>query len=149
VLLHLIGTPEDFIHVIEHGSTAAPYIVICGHGDENGLVFGEYGEGIDVSALKQGSMPPHIIAKHVSLPGKVVLSTACGLGSTAFGTAFLRGGVAAYIASHGYPEGADAALFIHMFFYQILQKQSDVNSSLYAVQNFDAEFGMFKIFAAS
>lgn len=122
VLLHLIGTPEDFLRVIGQGETAPHYIVICGHGGETGLVFGEYGEGIDVAALERGSMPPAAIAGRVKLPGRIVISTACETGSKAFGEAFLTGGVAAYIAPDGSADGADAALFVHLLFHQILRK---------------------------
>jgi len=96
VFLHLIGTPQDFLRVIGQGDAAPRYTVICGHGDQTGLVFGEFGEGIDVTALERGSMPPAALTGRVDLPGKIVLSTACRTGSSAFAEAFLGGGVAAY-----------------------------------------------------
>jgi hypothetical protein len=46
VLLHLVGTPEDFLRILAQGEAAPRCIVIWGHGDENGLVFGAYGNGI-------------------------------------------------------------------------------------------------------
>jgi hypothetical protein len=109
-------------------------------------LFGEFGEGIDASTLEDGSMPPEVIARRISLPGKVFLSTACGMGSAAFGDAFLKGGVAAYIAPEGYPDGADAALFVHIFFQQIFCRQMPVSSAVVTAQNYDEEYGMFKIF---
>jgi hypothetical protein len=146
VTLHLIGTPEDFLSVIGQGSAAAPYIILCAHGDEHGLIFGEFDAGIDASTLKEGSMPPEVIAKRISLPGKVFLSTACGTGSAAFGDAFLKGGVAVYIAPEGYPDGADAALFVHILFQQIFCREMPVRSAVVTAQNYDEEYAMFKIF---
>jgi hypothetical protein len=149
VLLHLIGTPEDFLKVIEQGENAPRYVVICGHGNENGFIFGAYGGTIDTSALQQGAMPPSSIAERVDLPRKFVVSTACGTGSKAFGEAFRKGGVAAYIAPNGYPEGADAGLFIHLLFDQILRKRTSPDSALRHVREYDAEFGMFTLFSVS
>jgi hypothetical protein len=42
VTLHQPGTPKDFLLVLGQGKDAPAFLVICGHGDENGLVFGEY-----------------------------------------------------------------------------------------------------------
>jgi hypothetical protein len=54
VTLHLIGTPEDFLSVIAQGSAAATYTILCAHGDEHGLIFGEFGDDIDASTLEEG-----------------------------------------------------------------------------------------------
>ncbi len=148
VLLHLIGTPEDFLRVIGQGEAAPRYLVICGHGDDNGLVFGEYGNGIGMAALRQGSMPPEVIAGRVNLPGCVVISTACGTGSNAFGMAFLKGGLAAYIAPEEYPEGADAALFVRLLFHQFLRKGAKPGAAFRHVQSYDEEFSKFTFFPA-
>lgn len=145
VLLHLIGTPEDFLRVVAQGESAPRYVVICGHGNEKGLVFGEYGEGIDVSALQDGCMPSVAIAERANLPGRILISTACGTGSTGFGEAFVKGGVAAYIAPDGYPDGADAGLFVHLLFDQILRKGELPASALRQVQRYCPEFGHFTL----
>jgi hypothetical protein len=147
VLLHPIGTPEDFLRVIAQGDAAPRYVVICGHGDETGLVFGEYGEGIDTVALKRGSMPPTRIAERVRLPGRIVVSTACRTGSAAFGEAFRKGGVAAYIGPDGYPDGSAAALFVHLLFDQLLHKAASPAAALRHVHGYDADLGMFTLFS--
>src|SRR5262249_42529973 len=36
VTLHQPGTPNDFLLVLGQGSDASAFLVICGHGDENG-----------------------------------------------------------------------------------------------------------------
>lgn len=146
VSLHLLGTPHDFLQVVRQGSAAPGYIVICGHGDERGLVFGEYGEDIDVSLLDRGSLPPSAFAGLVDLPGKVVVSTACATGTKAFKEAFVQGGVSAYVAPSDYPEGADAGLFIHILFYQLLRKNVSVGAAVHKVQSYDPELTMFGMF---
>lgn len=149
VTLHLIGTPEDFLRVVGQGAAAPRYMVICGHGDENGLVFGEYGDGVVVSVLDNGSMPPDVIANRANLPDKVVVSTACKTGARPFGRAFLNGGATAYIAPDGYPDGADVGLFVHLLFHQILRQHVSPSVALRNVQRCDSGFGMFVLFEGS
>ena len=69
VLMHLVGTPGDFLRVVAQGEQAPAYLVICAHGDDVGLVFGEYAPHIDTAMLVEGSLPPEVIARHVDLPG--------------------------------------------------------------------------------
>ncbi|TWG94228.1 hypothetical protein L598_003700000050 [Mesorhizobium sp. J18] len=147
VLLHLIGTPEDFLRVLEQGDAAPRYIVICGHGDDHGIVFGAFDESIDVSALERGSMPPRAIAERANLPSRIVVSTACATGSGEFGRPFLNGGVAAYIAPEGYPDGGDAALFVHVLFHQMLQEGSSPGAALERVRAYEDRFATFTMFA--
>jgi hypothetical protein len=146
VSFHLIGTPQDFLRVIGQGEAAPRYIVICGHGDETGLVFGDYGEGINVTSLKHGAMPAAAMAARVNLPGKVVVSTACRTGSSAFGEAFLGGGVAAYIAPAAYPDGSAAALFVHLLLHRILSKGDSPASAFRQLHSCGDEFGSFTLF---
>jgi hypothetical protein len=130
VMFHLVGTPGDFLLVLGQGATAPRYVVISGHGDERGLAFGEYGPGIDVTDLVDGAMPPARIAGRVDLPGRIVVSTACGSGSQAFSEAFIGGGVAAYIAPTGYPDGSMVGLFVHILFHQLLCKAVSPEAAL-------------------
>lgn len=146
VLLHLIGTPEDFLRVIEQGDAAPRYMVICGHGDANGLIFGEYGDEIGVTSLDRGSMPPKAIAERVKLPGTVVVSTACATGSKAFGGAFLAGGASAYIASPDYPEGDATGLFVHILFHQLLRRGEPPVDALRHARRYDPDFETFNLF---
>jgi hypothetical protein len=53
VILHQPGTPEDFLLVLAD-EDAPQFIVICAHGDDNGIVFGTYAPHIDTSCLVHG-----------------------------------------------------------------------------------------------
>jgi len=111
------GTPKDFLRVLGQGEAAGSALVICAHGDADGFVFGEYAPGIDTSFLINGSMPAHAIAGNVHLPRRIVVSTACGTGTAPFAKAFIDGGVSAYMAPSGEPEGKDVPLFLHHLFH--------------------------------
>jgi hypothetical protein len=145
VALHQPGTPADFLLVLGQGEEAPGFIVICGHGDENGLVFGEYAPDIDTSCLVRRSMPARALAAKVDLPGRVVLGTACGTGSSEFGRAFIAGGVRAYIAPASYPEGAAALLFVHHFFYSIPCCGTEPEAAYLHAGSYDEESGKFTL----
>ena len=80
-LLHNIGTPGDFLKVLAQEDTAPPFLVISGHGGNQGIVFGDYVKGIDVSMLIDGFMPPHAIAVRVRPPGCAIVHFACDGGT--------------------------------------------------------------------
>ncbi|WP_448950659.1 hypothetical protein [Labrys neptuniae] len=122
VTLHLPGTPGDFLLCLGQGTRAGDLVVLSGHGDANGLVFGEFDPTIDTTCLVEGSLPPGRLAGHVNLPGRCVISTACLTGGEAFAEAFLAGGARAYLAPADYPDGADVPLFLHHFCHGLLQR---------------------------
>ena len=123
VLAHRVGTPSDFLRVLGQGDQAPRYMVILGHGDENGLVFGEYGGAVDVSMLRDGSLPPEAIEPHVDLPGCTVLSYSCVGGTDAMARAFLAGGVAAYIGCRTEVQTVALTLFLLHFLFGTLHKK--------------------------
>jgi hypothetical protein len=113
VLLHAIGTPTDFLKVIAQGAHAPRYMLIMGHGTEEGLYFGDYGPAeIDTSMLRNRSMPPEVIQQHVYLPGCTVISAFCAGGKAAMAQAFLKGDVAASIGCRTSPDAVALNVFL-------------------------------------
>ncbi len=106
VTLHLPGTPEDFLTLIAGGELVHQHLIICGHGDENGFVFGDHIADIDTSMLVEGSLPPSVVAEHARLDGKIVLSTCCETGGKAFADAMVeKGGQRSMSLPMARPEG--------------------------------------------
>jgi hypothetical protein len=149
VTLHLPGTPEDVLLVLGQGEPAPPYLVLCGHGDEQGFVLGEFGAEIDTSALVGESLPPAAMAARAHLPNRIVISTACATGTAAFADAVLGGGVAAYIAPDGYPSGASVPLFIHLLFHQLLVRGASLEAAWRRAAGYDDETRAFVLAAKS
>lgn len=124
VLLHSVGTPSDFLQVIAQGQNAPRYMIIIGHGTQDGLDFGEYGPSdIDTSMLHNGAMPPEVIRQHVNLPGCTVFSYSCEGGSQTMAEAFLSGGLAAYIGCRAGPDVAAMNLFLFHFLHGVTAKK--------------------------
>ena len=149
VLLHLPGTPADFLLVLGASGSPAKYLVISGHGDDAGLIFGDYAPEIDTGCLTQGRLSPLTLAEHIALPGKIVVSTACEAGTPAFASAFLGGGVEAYIAPSGSPEGADAVLFVHRLFHQLLARRRPLARAFAHAADDDETNAMFACYGSA
>ena len=137
VVLHQPGTPSDFMLLLGQGEDAPDFIVICAHGDENGIVLASFASQIDTTGLIEGSLPATTLFGRVHLPGSVVLSTACSTGLGQFATAFLDGGARAYIAAPDYPEGDDVLLFVHHFFHEILCRASTPEAAYARARAYD------------
>jgi hypothetical protein len=146
VSFHQPGTPEDFLLILGQSDTPPTYLILCGHGDEVGFVFGAYGSGIDTSSLVGESMPPASVAARARLSGRVVVSTACLTGTESFGQAFVGGGAAAYIAPEGYPDGTTPPLFIHHLFHQLLVHGVSLEQAWRHAAGYDDESRMFVLF---
>ncbi|MBV9863953.1 MAG: hypothetical protein JO316_01235 [Abitibacteriaceae bacterium] len=123
VVVHHIGTPADFIKVIEQGENAPRYMIIMGHGTKDGLHFGDYGVPVDTSMLHNDLMPPEAICEHTKLPGCTVFSFSCYGGNKAMAEAFLAGDVSAYIGCRTGPDTTAMALFLFHFLFGVLSKQ--------------------------
>ncbi|MGE8583891.1 hypothetical protein J8N08_05945 [Agrobacterium tumefaciens] len=150
VRLYLPGTPEDILVCLKQPDNPPPYLIISGHGDENGLVVGECDTEITRTELKNGSMHADILSGNIDLRDTVVFSTACCTGSQDFAKVFIEGRAHAYIASHGYPDGAATPLFVHLFFYQLLIRKSSLEDALLSANMLDGDGELaFTLFTAS
>ncbi len=129
VLMHHIGTPEDFIRVMSMPD-GAPYWVISAHGHEEGLVFGDYGPGVTQVALRKGCLPWAALRGKMKGAGACVFSTACfGNHAVARGV-FLEAGFSPYISAADEPEGADIPLAAHLFFHAVLVRRMPLHQAV-------------------
>ena len=122
VTLHRPGTPGDSLKIIALRENAPRYLIICGHGTEDGLYFGEYIPEIDTSMLRNECLPAAAIQETVSLPGCTIISATCYGGQPSMAEAFLAGGVKAYIGSPEAPDGMAMNVFLVNFFYAVMEK---------------------------
>lgn len=129
VRLHWIGTPGDFLKAVRRGDDAPPYLIIEGHGDEGGLLLGEYDSSIDASMLVDGVMPPSVIRERADLPGSVVINLACFGGSRPMAEAFLAGGAGAYIGCRDQPDSAAAFLFAVNLMYNVIARKMAIRDA--------------------
>ena len=136
---YAIGCPADFLKVIAQDESAPPYLVISGHGGEHGILFGEYIDTIDTSSLIGEDMPASSIAKHVKLPGSVIVNTTCDGGSVEMARAFLAGGAQGYIGTDPAPLAIEHPLFVAHFFHSISRKKLSALDAWQRAASYDDE----------
>ncbi|CAN7370855.1 hypothetical protein LJR098_003116 [Rhizobium sp. LjRoot98] len=148
VSLHLPGTPGDALKCLQREEKDAEYVILSGHGDENGFVLGEFVDDIDAGMLIDGSLPADALAGAIRLPAKTVISTACATGTDAFGQAFIAAGARAYAAPSDFPDGSAVPLFLHGLFYELLHGGKTLEEAIAKAQAFDTgnelSFVLFK-----
>ena len=110
------GKPSDVFAGLDFFGTPADAAILSAHGDEKGIVFPEMAAGVDTLVLRDDRLTPAIFHAHLRAAPKLVLSTACDTGGDAFASAFLDAGANSYAAPVDYPEGADIAIWLAVFF---------------------------------
>jgi hypothetical protein len=117
--LSLPGSPDALVRALD-GTTGTPLMmVICGHGTDGAFDVGEFGEGIDASALDDGRLYPRGLEGQ-SLTVETVVSTCCTTGNEEMAARFLGAGAKAYVAPAGWPDGRIVPLFLHLLFRDML-----------------------------
>ena len=146
VLVHNIGCPQDFLKIIGQGEAIAPYLIIACHGDDNGIVFGDYMEGIDASMLVKESMPADCVVNHVKLPGCFVINLGCGCGDEKMARAFLSGGVNGYVGTDPNPNASNHSLFLAHFFHSIIDHKKTAVEAWEAAAAYDSESRLYLLY---
>jgi hypothetical protein len=123
--MHFVGAPQDVLAVIWQPEDPPPFLVLCGHPTEAGVVLGPYADHVDTSCLVDGGLPASSLCGRLALTGTTVFSMACVTGARGFADAFRDGGVRAYAAASGYPSGAEVQFFLHAALFGILAHGDD------------------------
>ena len=145
VHLRPVGTPVDFLKVIASDELPDFLIISC-HGGENGIHFGDFAQGIDVSTLVDGYMPSHHIAHAGRFSGSLVINTGCGCGSASVADHFLEAGARGYIGTEPDPDWRAHSLFVHHFFYEIIRSGSDEGAAWEQAATYDADSRCFLLY---
>jgi hypothetical protein len=125
------GNPSAFLQAL---SLKAHYLIICGHGDNGGFVFGEFAPSVDSSMLVDGILPAAAIEK-AKVRASNVISTGCETGADHFVAAFRKSGAKRYIAPRHSPEGSAVPLIVHHYFHAAIVCGLDSETALEAAQS--------------
>lgn len=87
--------------------------------------------------LTEFVLTPANIPERVHLPGKTLITSACGSGREAFARAFLGAGCRTYIATSGETDQNAVNLFILAFFYHLLANERDPQADCTERQAFE------------
>lgn len=151
VVVHWVGTPTDFLQVLAQGTAVPRYLLIEGHGSEDGLYFGTYAPGIDTSMLAGEYMPASVVQQHVNLPSCTVVNLGCNGGVAPMAAAFAAGGVAGYIGCRIEQDAMATYVFVTNLLYGMRAKgladrdawhralEMTDHEEIYAFSYFDAD----------
>lgn len=135
VCLDLPGKPSDFFTAFSFYGQSADMVILCAHGDEQGIIFPEMAEGVDSLTLPGNRFSADLIGGMLKLPEIPIVSTACGSGTARFAQAFFAAGASAYIAPEGDPYGADTPLFLHRLFHQLRTGSAQLEDAVATANN--------------
>lgn len=143
---YAVGCPSDFLSVLADPSEIPRDLIICGHGDKTGFVFGDFADEIDTSMLRDGSLPPECIAKKARLPDRLVVNSSCEGGLEHMAQAFKTAGVQAYIGAIDAVDFASGLLFVLIFFDNLWRKQLSIYHAWEKAAAYDKETALFILY---
>lgn len=146
--LSLPGSPDALVRALNGTMGTTSMMVICGHGANGAFDVGEFGAGIDSSALDEGLLYPRGLQRQ-RLTVETVVSTCCTTGNRDMAAQFLNAGTKTYVAPAGWPDGRIVPLFPHVLFRDMLLDGLPVRTAVErANAAIRAEDERFTIFAA-
>ena len=141
-----VGRCAHLIAVLRGEATDAAHVVLCCHGDDEGIILPELHSSIAAEEPYTGHFGDQAIRREARLDSRVVLSTGCSTGALA--PAFLAAGASAYIAPTGDPDGAAPFAFVAMFYYHLLSLGADLRTVFEAAQMVGGDTRMFGLFTS-
>ena len=139
-----VGRGQHLVDALSHPSDAVA-LVICGHGDTDGICLPELDPELAKSEPISGHLTPADVYECASLTRQMVVSTACCSGSQAFAKSFLAAGASSYIGPEGYPEATAALAFVTRLFYE-RSKGSSLRHAMRDAKFIDDETRTFEIY---
>ncbi len=142
-----IGRPNDFINFLkgELFDREINLFILCIHGQNKKFVMPKLSKKIYFEGEVQTNIGYEIIDSNLFLKDKIIISTACAVGSPKMGKTFTKNNCT-FIASKDDVEGNAVLLFVQMFMYNLLIF-TDVDKSFKSCNNFDKEMATFKMFS--
>jgi hypothetical protein len=95
--LFLIGRAQHLVDILSNQVDVGDHLVLCGHGDDRGLVVPELAPELEAKEQFHGALTADDLRGLVNLPGRTVVSLGCMTGQNAIAEAFLAGGCVAYV----------------------------------------------------
>ncbi len=148
VILRPLGRPDDLIRIISGKEplwqTASIWLLSM-HGLDGQFIVPELAKDIYYPAEPRGPISSQQLEGIVHCPGKIVLTTACTIGSADWASLFLAGGASAFIGPTEEIKGNAALHFVQTLFYA-LARQDQLSDAFQFAQLQDEETRLFRLF---
>ena len=122
VELYGIGQPRHLAALLQGQALGSrpDYLVLTGHGEDGAVLLPDAPALADAQPFRF-RMTPADVHQCFRLLDVTVIHLGCTSGSPQMADAYLAGGASAFVGPSGYPEGAEAALLVHLLFYRLAQ----------------------------
>lgn len=149
VVLWRTGVPSELFGILESGSMAPDYLILCAAADAGGIIFPRAATEFDLNLLKHGRLPFDVIRERVFLPHKVLIAAGPGLGHPDCARAFVDGGVAAFFGAHGDVDEAGVVSFASIWSLQHLVRNKTMEDAAAIAAITDEGAGLFRMYGPS
>lgn len=139
-----IAAPEQLLEVVNR-QLPPSLLVIGAHGTDAGICLPPLAPEIAARQPLGMNIGPAGIGAHFKVPGRTILSLACGNRSAAMAEAWLSAGAAAYLAPDGEPQGEDALLFALVFYWLLLCLHVPLTEAHQRAAALGRDTGLFKL----
>lgn len=134
VSTHWIGSKESFLKLLSGEVPIDNTVIISDHGYKKGFMLS------DEKVIK-----PEEFKGQITWKDKKVVSLGCCTGSKEFADAFIKSGVATYLAPDDYPDG-NATLTFAIYLFFLLKKGDSLSVALEKAKQLDKELDSFKLY---
>lgn len=148
VHLRPAGKPSDVFAPLDVFDGLADVLILCAHGDENGLIFPAMAPGVDRLVLPGDRITPDELDRLPRGLAQVVVSTACASGKESFARAVFNAGAKTYVAPSGDPDGAAAALIVGIALHRVIRNGASWTTAVATANAAFAPEDGFTVFGA-
>jgi hypothetical protein len=113
-----VGRASHLISCLRGEKTAAEHLVICCHGDDEGIILPELHPSVAVNERYVDRFGREAVCAEARLDGQVVICTGCSTGMLA--DSFLQAGAGAFIGPTSDPHGSAPLAFLAVLYYRLL-----------------------------
>lgn len=141
-----VGQARHLASVLDGTEGGSPWIVLCCHGDEGGIVLPGLAPQVERFQPWHGKVGAHELTNRVRLPGRHVICTGCDTGTAELAEAFFGGGCAAYLAPTGAPFGYAGVIAVTLVFYELTHDRG-LDEAVSKLAAIDDELAMWRLFS--
>jgi hypothetical protein len=148
VNIHYIATARQLMVALDSVQPES-FVLIDGHGREEGLVLDELGEEYAALEPFDRFISAENFATFLKLPSCSVINLSCDLGREDFADVFLKAGAKAYIGALGYPDGSSALIYAQLLFYLMHNHKLSLKEAHEKARDIDDETRIYTLYEAA
>jgi len=122
-------------------------IIICGHGNDRGLLLPELAGEIKDKYPYKDVIRPEDFKEFVRLEGNIIINSSCLGGSQKLAKIFLNRGAKYYIGANSYLDGNACLMYLLSFLYEYMRNGNNVEQAHYISSKHEDDRRSFLLFS--